>query len=89
MTNASNESDDIRDALPTDLNAVDSRAEYRFPDNSRRRIPATIYLVVGAAIVVGDRVSSDPSNASSAFSSNTMPVLFRRGWRHYRFAFYR
>lgn len=59
MTNASNESDDIRDALPTDLNAVDSRAEYRFPDNSRRRIPATIYLVVGAAILVGDRVSSD------------------------------
>ncbi len=35
-----------------------TRAEYRFPDNSRRRIPAIIYLILGVAILVGDRVSS-------------------------------
>lgn len=43
--------DDIRDHLPDDLNAVDVRAEYRFPDNSRRRIPGIIYVVAGAVFV--------------------------------------
>ncbi len=39
--------DDLRDELPEDLNAVDHVVAYRFPDNSRRRIPGVIYL--GAA----------------------------------------
>jgi hypothetical protein len=39
--------DDLRDELPEDLNAVDHVIAYRFPDNSRRRIPGVIYL--GAA----------------------------------------
>lgn len=54
-------SDDIRDSLPDDLNAVEGRAEYRFPDNSRRRIPATMYLVLGFAIVVAKQVVSASS----------------------------
>ena len=41
--------DDLRDELPEDLNAVDHVIAYRFPDNSRRRIPGVIYL--GAAAV--------------------------------------
>lgn len=41
--------DDVRDELPDDLNAVDQTIAYRFPDNSRRRIPGFIYL--GAAAV--------------------------------------
>jgi hypothetical protein len=40
--------DDLRDALPDDLNAVDHVGDYRFPDNSRRRIPGGIYLALGA-----------------------------------------
>lgn len=40
--------DDIRDALPDDLNAVDHVAPYRFPDNSRRRIPGYLYLALAA-----------------------------------------
>jgi len=43
--------DEIRDELPADLNAVEHEGAYRFPDNSRRRIPATIYLVGGAAVI--------------------------------------
>lgn len=35
--------DDIRDQLPDDLNAVDHVAAYDFPDNSRRRIPGILY----------------------------------------------
>ena len=42
-------SDEIRDELPEDLNAVDFAGAYRFPDNSRRRIPAVIYAVLAAA----------------------------------------
>lgn len=41
--------DELRDELPEDLNAVDFAGEYRFPDNSRRRIPGVIYLVAGVA----------------------------------------
>lgn len=42
-------SDETRDELPEDLNAVDFAGAYRFPDNSRRRIPALLYAVLAAA----------------------------------------
>lgn len=37
---------EIRDALPDDLNASEFVGPYQFPDNSRRRIPGTIYIVL-------------------------------------------
>ena len=37
---------DVRDALPDDLNASEFVGPYQFPDNSRRRIPGVIYLVI-------------------------------------------
>ena len=37
---------EIRDALPDDLNASEFVGPYRFPDNSRRRIPGILYLVL-------------------------------------------
>lgn len=55
-------SDDTRDELPEDLNAVDFAGAYRFPDNSRRRIPAVLYAVLAAATAAAwlfsDRESS-------------------------------
>lgn len=36
------------DQLPADLDATTYRGVYTFPDNSRRRIPGTIYLVTAA-----------------------------------------
>ena len=39
-------SDELREALPDDLNASEFVGPYQFPDNSRRRIPGTIYLVL-------------------------------------------
>lgn len=36
------------DALPADLDVTGYRAPYTFPDNSRRRIPGVLYLVVAA-----------------------------------------
>lgn len=43
--------DDIRDELPDDLNAVDHIGVYDFPDNSRRRIPGVIYAVLSAGCI--------------------------------------
>jgi len=40
--------DDVRDALPADLDASGYVGPYKFPDNSRRRVPAVIYLVIAA-----------------------------------------
>ncbi|MEY3691454.1 MAG: hypothetical protein RJB57_1110, partial [Actinomycetota bacterium] len=55
-------SDELRDQLPEDLNAVDFAGAYEFPDNSRRRIPAYIYaaLALAAAAVwaTADREAS-------------------------------
>lgn len=41
--------DDVRDQLPGDLDASGFVGPYQFPDNSRRRWPAAIYLLVSAA----------------------------------------
>ena len=40
---------ELRDELPDVLNAGEYVGPYQFPDNSRRRIPGAIYLVVAAA----------------------------------------
>lgn len=44
-TNAS-DNGEIRDSLPDDLNASEFVGPYQFPDNSRRRIPGVIYVVL-------------------------------------------
>ena len=41
--------DEIRDELPADLDVTGFVGPYQFPDNSRRRIPAYLYL--GIAVV--------------------------------------
>ncbi len=43
---------DHRDELPEDLDASAWVGPYRFPDNKRRRIPAAMYLAVGALLVL-------------------------------------
>jgi hypothetical protein len=43
---------DRRDALPEELDVSGFVGPYQFPDNSRRRIPGLIYLVVAVACVV-------------------------------------
>jgi len=43
---------DIRDALPEDLDAAGYVGPYLFPNNSRRRIPALLYLAVALICVV-------------------------------------
>ncbi|MBS1838065.1 MAG: hypothetical protein JST64_10265 [Actinobacteria bacterium] len=44
--------DDYVDELPEDLDAAEFVGPYTFPNNNRRRIPAAIYLVLGALCVL-------------------------------------
>lgn len=48
VTTDNNTSDEIRDVLPDDLNAVDFAGPHQFPNNSRRRIPGVMYLMLAA-----------------------------------------
>jgi hypothetical protein len=43
--------DDLRDELPADLDPSAFVGAYQFPDNSRRRWPGVIYLVIAAISV--------------------------------------
>jgi hypothetical protein len=52
---------DHRDELPADLDASGYVGSYQFPDNSRRRIPGVIYLVIAAVCVVVWLVGEDTS----------------------------
>jgi hypothetical protein len=42
---------DVRDTLPEDLDVSGFVGPYQFPDNSRRRYPGILYLVVAGACV--------------------------------------
>lgn len=44
--------EDIRDALPEDLDAGEYVGPYLFPNNNRRRIPAVLYLLIAAACLI-------------------------------------
>jgi hypothetical protein len=53
MPEPSHDADEIRDELPAELNAAGYvGATYRFPDNSHRRIPGVIYLVIAAGCLL-------------------------------------
>ena len=43
--------EDVRDVLPEDLDPSRYVGPYRFPDNSRRRIPGALYLVIAAGCI--------------------------------------
>jgi len=50
-TDAAKDANDFRDQLPSDLNVAEHVGVYKFPDNSRRRIPGYIYLVAGVLVI--------------------------------------
>ena len=43
---------DVRDSLPSDLDPSAVVEPYLFPNNSRRRIPAVLYTLIGAACIL-------------------------------------
>lgn len=81
--------DDIRDQLPDDLNAVDHIGAYDFPDNSRRRIPGVIYSVLALVCVavwfMADNQDSALINKGILFAAVLLAVMaiitITSGWR--------
>ena len=71
-------SDEIRDELPADLNAVDHVGAYDFPDNSRRRIPGAIYAFLAVICVaiwyVADSRESEIVNKGLLFAAVLLAV---------------
>lgn len=81
-------SDEIRDQLPDDLNAVAHVGPYQFPDNSRRRKPAVLYVVIALACLVAwlaGRHSSAVVNDGFLWAAILLGVValysFSAGWR--------
>ena len=81
--------DDIRDQLPEDLNAVDHVGAYDFPDNSRRRIPGVIYAVLAIVCTVVWKVADANGSAlvnrgllfAAALLAVAAVVTITSGWR--------
>jgi len=46
------DTEDLRDALPADLNVSEYVGPYQFPDNSRRRRPAYLYFAIAAVCLL-------------------------------------
>jgi len=77
-----------RDELPADLDAAGYVGPYQFPDNSRRRIPGVIYLVIAAACVAVWIVGHDSSpivNDGWLWAAGVLTVVavisISSGWR--------
>lgn len=81
--------DDIRDELPDDLNAVDHVAAYDFPDNSRRRIPGYLYGIAASSCLIvwkiGNSNGSVLVNRGLVFGAcllGAMAIIsFSSGWK--------
>ena len=79
---------DLRDELPDDLNATEYVGPYQFPDNSRRRKPALLYLAMAAVCLVLWLAAGDEStliNRGVLYAAILLGVFgafsYTSGWR--------
>jgi hypothetical protein len=80
--------DDVRDELPDDLDYANFVGAYRFPDNSRRRIPGYLYVALAIVCLVLYLTLRDESAlvnggfAWAAIALGAMGLLsITSGWR--------
>jgi hypothetical protein len=81
--------DQIRDELPEDLNASEFVGPYQFPDNSRRRIPGVLYLVLAIVCLImwlstrnGDPVAVNKGMLFAAILLGAFGIFsITSGWR--------
>ena len=78
---------EVRDSLPDDLDASGFVGPYLFPNNSRRRIPGAIYIVMGIGAIVIWLVNGDEavlSNAGLAIGGGALILIglyyIQGGW---------
>jgi hypothetical protein len=80
---------EVRDELPDDLNAAGYVGPYQFPDNSRRRWPATIYAVIAIVLLIVWLVNRDGGSPrvndgyllAAAVLGAVALFSFTSGWR--------
>ncbi|NNE11754.1 MAG: hypothetical protein HKN41_05845 [Ilumatobacter sp.] len=82
------DTDDLRDELPDDINAAEFVGAYQFPDNSRRRIPGVLYLVMAAGCVAAFLAWGDSSPVvndgylwAAALLAAVGVIAITSGWR--------
>jgi hypothetical protein len=83
------DTENLRDALPDDLNASEYVGPYQFPDNSRRRRPAYLYFGIAALCLVAwvlrrghDPVLINRGMVWAAILLTAVGVLsFTSGWK--------
>ena len=51
--------EEVRDSLPSDLDTTAIETPYLFPNNSRRRIPGVLYVLIGIGCIVLRSVAGD------------------------------
>lgn len=79
--------DDLRDELPDDLDPHGFVGPYQFPDNSRRRWPAVLYLAVSVVCVAVYALFEDAAVVNSGWlvGAGVLAAVglfsFTSGWR--------
>jgi hypothetical protein len=88
MAGVMNDTSDLRDELPDDLNASEYVGPYQFPDNSRRRKPAVLYVAIAVVCLVLWLVRGDRStliNNGMLYAAMLLGAVgvfsYTSGWR--------
>jgi hypothetical protein len=88
MSEAPLPDDEVRDELPHDLDVAGAAGPYEFPDNSRRRKPAILYMLVALTVLllwVWQRDSSPLVNDGYLWAAILLGLVavfsFTSGWR--------
>ena len=67
--------DEVRDSLPEDLDPSAVTEPYLFPNNSRRRIPAVLYVLIGAVCILASvLLGEDTPVVKGSFVNNGVLV---------------
>ncbi|MDE0701760.1 MAG: hypothetical protein OXH61_13690 [Acidimicrobiaceae bacterium] len=67
--------DEVRDSLPEDLDPSAVTEPYLFPNNSRRRIPAVLYVLIGAVCILASvLIGEDTPVVKGSFVNNGVLV---------------
>jgi len=79
--------DEIRDELPEDLDPSGFVGPYQFPDNSRRRWPGVLYLVLAGISLLTYSVANDQAWVSRGLVTGSIVLIvagivsISSGWR--------
>ena len=88
VENSGSAIEEVRDSLPEDLDATYHAEPYLLPDNSRRRIPGILYLVMGTGGISASLIAgSDALLINNGFITSGMVLIMvglyhlQAGWR--------